>query len=61
MGVVEIARLLGVSRQRVNRIMHIYPDFPRPVKELAMGRVWDQSEVEEWVKTHPRPPGRPKH
>ena len=59
-GVVEIAEMLGVSRQRVNQLMHTYADFPEPMAELAMGRLWHRADIENWVRSHPRPTGRPK-
>ncbi|HYZ91289.1 MAG TPA: Clp protease N-terminal domain-containing protein [Actinomycetota bacterium] len=58
-GVAEIARLLGVSRQRVAQLSAAYPDFPRPEAELASGRVWSAESIEAWLATHPeRKPGR---
>lgn len=57
-GVAEIAELVGVTRQRANQLCD-HPRFPRPVARLAMGRVWNLDEVEEWRKT-PRRVGRPR-
>ena len=57
-GFVEIAELLGVSRQRVHQLMSAYDDFPAPLAELAMGRVWARQDVEAWADSHPRKPGR---
>ncbi len=45
----EIASLLGVSRQRVDQLSRT-DDFPLPVAELAIGRVWLRAEVEEWAR-----------
>ena len=56
--VTEIARMLGVSRQRVNQLIQAYGDFPKPEAELAIGRVWLRSAVQAWDDTHPRPSGR---
>lgn len=39
MGASEIARLLGVSRQRVQQLAQ-RPDIPEPVVVLDMGKVW---------------------
>jgi predicted DNA-binding transcriptional regulator AlpA len=59
-GVTEISRLLGVSRQRADQITREYTDFPEPEVELVSGRVWRRSAVEEWLQNHPhRRPGRP--
>jgi predicted DNA-binding transcriptional regulator AlpA len=57
--VPEIADMLGVSQQRVHQIIKAYSDFPLPEAELAIGRVWLRSGVEEWAGTHPRRSGRP--
>ena len=60
-GVAEIAELLGVSRQRVDRITKTFDDFPAPEVELIAGRVWKRKEIEAWIKKHPqRRAGRPK-
>ena len=58
--VTEIAELLGVSRQRVNQLIRAYMDFPLPEAELAIGRVWLRSAVEEWNRSHLRTAGRPR-
>ena len=42
--------MLGVSRQRVNRIVATHADFPKPVAELMAGRVWERTDVEEWAR-----------
>lgn len=49
MGVHEIAEMLGVTRQRVNQLVHSSKGFPAPVAELAAGRVWRRSDVEAWT------------
>ena len=58
MAIPEIARLLGVSRQRASKIIQTYGDFPDPVADLSIGRVWRRHDVERWERTHPRRPGR---
>jgi predicted DNA-binding transcriptional regulator AlpA len=59
-GFREIVELLGVPRSTVARYVK-RPDFPRPVQELAAGRVWRRKEVENWAKSHlPIPRGRPR-
>lgn len=55
----EIAGMLGVTRQRASKIIQTYEDFPEPVADLSIGRVWLRAVVEEWARTHPRRPGRP--
>ena len=53
-GSAEIAQLLGVSRQRVHEIVRTAVDFPEPVAELAAGRIWQRSDVEEWMAARDR-------
>ncbi len=58
-GVPEMARILGVSRQRVYQLIEAYDDFPRPVASLAVGRIWSRAAVEEWNRLHgERPSGK---
>jgi predicted DNA-binding transcriptional regulator AlpA len=49
-GTAEIASLLGVSRQYVDRLSRQDPAFPAPEVELASGRVWESKAVEKWAK-----------
>ncbi len=46
-GVAEIASMLGVSRQRVDRIIRTDPQFPTPAAVLTAGRVWDTEVVQD--------------
>lgn len=51
----EVARLLGVSRQRVYQLMDRYEgNFPLPVAKIADGAVWDRRAVEVWAKSWDR-------
>lgn len=47
---VEIAELLGVSKQRAHQLA-AKPDFPAPITEDDRGRVWDQRDLVAWAKT----------
>jgi predicted DNA-binding transcriptional regulator AlpA len=47
--IVEIAELLGVSKQRAHQLAD-EPGFPAPAAEDARGRVWNRWEVPAWVK-----------
>lgn len=47
-GVTEIAVLLGVSKQRADQVTRI-KGFPKPVSELASGRIWRKAAVERWI------------
>jgi predicted DNA-binding transcriptional regulator AlpA len=53
-GVAEIARMLGVSRQRVDAITRTDSSFPAPEVELTAGRVWRREEIEDWSRQHRR-------
>jgi len=58
-GTAEIAQMLGVTRQRVDRIASTHSDFPAPEAELSAGRIWSREAVESWMARHPeRKPGR---
>jgi predicted DNA-binding transcriptional regulator AlpA len=46
---IEIAELLGVSKQRAHQIA-AEDGFPEPVAEDARGRLWDRREVAGWAK-----------
>ncbi|MFJ5129912.1 helix-turn-helix transcriptional regulator [Streptomyces sp. NPDC088555] len=48
-GVTEIGELLGVSRQRANKLV-ARPEFPAPVAQTRAGRVWERAAVVAWEK-----------
>jgi predicted DNA-binding transcriptional regulator AlpA len=48
-GVREIAKLLGTSRQRADQLVRV-KGFPDPVAELASGRCWARSAVVRWAQ-----------
>lgn len=52
-GAAEIRQMLRVSRQRVSQLT-TRPDFPAPVLELAMGKIWDREEVRKWARANGR-------
>lgn len=54
MGTAEIRLRLGVGQTRLRAIAK-RPDFPKPVKELTCGDIWDGEEIEAWIAAH-RPP-----
>lgn len=49
-GAKEIADLLGITRQRVNKIAETHSDFPRAVGRVAAGRVWSRKDVVDWAR-----------
>lgn len=46
-GATDVARLLGVSRQRVYQLMSD-ATFPPPASHLARGALWSRADVEAW-------------
>jgi predicted DNA-binding transcriptional regulator AlpA len=50
----EVAKMLGVSRQRVTQLA-ARPDFPRPTVVLEMGKVWHTDEIRRWADLNGRP------
>lgn len=54
-GVAEIARMTGLSRQRVNELARCDPDFPAPEAELSAGRIWVRDGVQTWMVARQRP------
>ena len=59
MSTVEIAELLGVSRQRVDQLSRS-DQFPKPAAELAVGRVWTKADIVDWAARTGRVPARPE-
>lgn len=51
MGVAEIRRRIGMSRQRVQQLAE-EPGFPEPYDHLLMGRVWRTEDVEAWIRRY---------
>ncbi len=49
-GIAEIAKFAGVSKQAVSNWRMRYDHFPRPMQNLQSGPVWDKEKVEYWVK-----------
>jgi predicted DNA-binding transcriptional regulator AlpA len=49
--VVEIAKILGVSKQRADQLRR-EPDFPAPVDRWARGDLWAAADVRQWALTY---------
>ena len=47
--IIEIAELLGVSKQRAHQIAD-EPSFPAPVGRQGQSWLWDRREVTAWAK-----------
>jgi predicted DNA-binding transcriptional regulator AlpA len=60
MGATEVATYLGVSRQRVLELRQKNPAFPEPVQQLKSGPVWDRTEIDSFLDSWERKPGRPR-
>src|SRR3954471_18925506 len=54
MGVKEAAALLGVQKSNFVRDLASREDFPVPVVELATGRVWLKSQVQDFAESRKR-------
>jgi len=60
-GYVEIAEILGVSRQRARELATTNPDFPRPLAQLAASPVYTLPSVTAFAARWPRRrTGRPR-
>ena len=54
----ELARMLGVSRQRATELAESAPDFPTPTAGREERPLWARRQVEGWAASHPgRGPG----
>lgn len=49
-GIGEIARMAGVSGQAVNNWRARHDDFPKPVKQLLCGSLFDRNEISAWLE-----------
>lgn len=59
-GNAEIARILNVSRQRVDQLARENEAFPDPVARLAAGPVYTRGSIDAFDAGWQRKPGRPK-
>jgi predicted DNA-binding transcriptional regulator AlpA len=48
-GPSEIAAMLGVTRQYVDRLSREDPTFPQPEARPSSGRIWSRAKVEKWA------------
>lgn len=50
-GAGEIAERLGLAwSESVGKWVQRYPDFPKPLATLKMGKVWYWPDVEKWAR-----------
>ena len=48
-GISEVTEMLGITRQRADKLSRTAPDFPPPVSTLHGGRIWLRSKIKEWA------------
>jgi predicted DNA-binding transcriptional regulator AlpA len=49
-GMSDVAKMLGVSRSRADQLAR-QVDFPQPIAQLSGGRIWQRTQIEEWMAT----------
>lgn len=49
-GVSEIADMLGITRQGVDKLVRTRSDFPQPEDVITAGRIWSRQTVEDWAR-----------
>lgn len=54
----DIAKVLGVSRQRVSQLHREHRDFPEPVVHTGAGSLWVRAAVDRFSELWDRRPGR---
>lgn len=52
-GPAELTQMLGVGRTRFAQLI-ARPDFPVPMAELVMGKIWDLADVRVWAEKNGR-------
>lgn len=57
---VEVADVLGVTRQRVNQLSKSSPDFPTPLFTPRSGPLWERFAIEAFARSRNRNAGRPQ-
>lgn len=57
LGVAETMRLCQATSRATLRRWRTRPDapFPKPMKKLRSGELWDAAEVRAWLEANPRP------
>jgi predicted DNA-binding transcriptional regulator AlpA len=54
-GINDIAEMLGVSRTRADQLSR-RPSFPDPKVRHARVRLWEDTEVQAWIKANRKEP-----
>jgi len=58
-GISEVAKILGVTRQRAHQLAQT-AGFPQPLAMLAAGPIWNRHAIDRFSEDWNRRPGRPK-
>jgi len=48
----EIADIFAVSKSTICNWVARNKDFPEPVADLKMGKIWDREEIVRWGRKH---------
>jgi predicted DNA-binding transcriptional regulator AlpA len=58
-GATTVASMLGLAHSNsVATYLHRYVDFPRPVFDRPLCKVWSRNDVAEWITAHQRRRGQ---
>jgi chromosome partitioning protein len=52
-GVSEVARHARTTKQVIDNWRHRYQKFPKPIKVLRSGPLFDLDEIDRWLETGP--------
>jgi prophage regulatory protein len=52
-GIKEVADMIGVSRTRADQLSR-RPGFPEPVVKHARVRLWEDKDIQAWMKANRR-------
>jgi predicted DNA-binding transcriptional regulator AlpA len=56
----DIAKRLGISRQRVAQLVRDHDTFPAPIGKVGSSVVYRWRDVQRWDEKTERRPGRPR-
>lgn len=59
-GVTEVAKMLGLTKQRISALLSQRADFPAPLARLASGPIWRPRAIELFAAGWTRKGGRPR-
>lgn len=52
LGATDVARVIGLTRQRVYQLLEEDDTFPRPAAVTARGQLWNRIDMAHWVALH---------